>query len=97
VQKSNGSLSWYGTGGEVLMRTDLAGNSPSEYVFFGGKRLAVRVSSGNVYYYVGDHLSSSRAIVNSGGDICYDADYYPYGGERVSSWVLACGLTALRS
>jgi hypothetical protein len=67
VKKSNGSLSWYGSGGEVLMRTDLAGNSPSEYVFFGGKRLAVRVSSGNVYYYLADHLASTRTIVNSAG------------------------------
>jgi len=27
-------------------------------------------------------MGSTRAITDSSGNVCYDADYYPYGGER---------------
>jgi RHS repeat-associated protein len=84
VMKSNGTLYWHGQGGEVLLETDNAGNNPKEYVFFGGKRIARRESSGTVYYYFEDHLGSSRAIVQGGQNTaCYEADFYPFGGERV--------------
>jgi RHS repeat-associated protein len=33
-------------------------------------------------YYVEDLLGSSRVVTNSSGAVCYDADFYPYGGER---------------
>jgi RHS repeat-associated protein len=37
-----------------------------------------------VNYYVTDHLGTTRVIVQSGQTTpCYDADFYPYGGERV--------------
>ena len=53
-------------------------------VFFGGKRVAMRsVSSGNIYYYEEDMLGSSRTMVQAGQtSVCYDADFYPFGGER---------------
>jgi hypothetical protein len=41
-----------------------------------------RDASGNVFYYFADHLGSSRVITNVTGTVCYDADFYPYGGER---------------
>jgi RHS repeat-associated protein len=51
-------------------------------VFFAGKRIAV-ASGGAVYYYAEDFLGSSRAMVQSGTTAaCYDADFYPFGGER---------------
>ena len=84
VQKSNGKIYWYGAGTEILDESDASGNITDEYVFFGGKRVAHRsVSSGSIYYYVEDFLGSSRAITTSTGALCYDADFYPYGGERV--------------
>jgi RHS repeat-associated protein len=84
VEKSNGKLYWHGSGGEVLDETDLSGNLTSEYVFFGGKRIARRDSpSNNIFYYFGDHLGTSREIVQSGQtSSCYDDDFYPFGGER---------------
>lgn len=84
VEKSNGKLYWYGSSGEVLDETDLSGNLTSEYVFFGGKRIARRDSpSNNIFYYFGDRLGTSREIVQSGQtSSCYDADFYPFGGER---------------
>ena len=37
-----------------------------------------------VYYYIEDILGSSRTIVQDGATApCYDADFYPFGGERV--------------
>jgi RHS repeat-associated protein len=83
IEKSNGEIYWYTSGGETLDETDLSGNLTSEYVFFGGARIARRDGSGNVFYYLADHLGSSREIVQTGQTTpCYDADFYPFGGER---------------
>ena len=84
VEKSNGKLYWYGAGTEILDESDLSGTATAEYVFFRGKRIAMRtVSSGTVYYYAEDFLGSSRTMVQSGAtSACFDADFYPLGGER---------------
>jgi RHS repeat-associated protein len=86
VSKSNGKLYWYGPeasgGSAVLDESDLNGNITSEHVYFGGQRVARRDASSNVYYYVEDMLGTSRALTTSNGTVCYDADFYPFGGER---------------
>jgi RHS repeat-associated protein len=75
---------WYGLSSDPLLETDAAGNNPTEYIFFSGKRIARRDPNGTVFYYFGDHLGSSRSILQAGQTIpCYDADYLPFGGERV--------------
>jgi RHS repeat-associated protein len=83
--KSNGKIYWYGAGTEILDESDTSGNITSEYMFFGGKRIARRdISSGNIYYYEEDTLGSSRTIVQAGQtSLCYDADFYPFGGELI--------------
>jgi RHS repeat-associated protein len=87
VQKSSGKLYWYGVGSDPLDETDLAGNtnnaSFSEYVFFGGQRIARRDFSNNVFYYFADHLGTARIVANSSGTPVDDSDFYPFGGERV--------------
>ena len=66
VEKSNGKIYWYGAGTQVLDESDGSGNITDEYVYFGGKRVAHRVVSGNsVYYYAEDLLGSSRALATS--------------------------------
>jgi RHS repeat-associated protein len=83
VKKSSGKLYWYGMGSDPLDETDLTGNLTNEYIFFGRKRIARRDSSNNVFYYFADQLGTSRILVQSGQTgPCYDADFYPYGGER---------------
>ncbi len=87
VMKSNGTIYWYGGGSDLLDETNLSGNLTNEYVFFGGARIALRDSSGNLFYYYSDHLGTARTIaeVPSGQTTatkCYDADFYPFGGER---------------
>jgi RHS repeat-associated protein len=87
VEKSGGKIYWYGGGSDTLDETDLTGNTNnatfSEYVFFGGKRVARRDYQSNIYYYFADHLGTSREMVEAGQTTpCYDADFYPYGGEN---------------
>jgi RHS repeat-associated protein len=84
VKKSSGTLYW---GSGALVESDLNGTASSlkEYIMAGGRRIARRdnVGTGNVFFYLSDNLGSSREIVASGASsACYDADFYPYGGER---------------
>ncbi|MGH7744541.1 MAG: RHS repeat-associated core domain-containing protein [Candidatus Dormibacteria bacterium] len=84
TEKAGVKVYWYGLGSDVLDESDTSGNVTDEYVYFGGKRIAhISEPSGTVYYYVQDHLGTSRAMVQAGQTTpCYDADFYPYGGER---------------
>ena len=82
VAKVGSKLYWYGSGGEVLAETDTLGNVLNEYVYFGGKRIALLPTGGSAQFYVEDMLGSSRVITTNTGVVCYDADFYPYGGER---------------
>jgi RHS repeat-associated protein len=87
VRKSNGKIYWYG-GGQVIEESDAAGNMQEAYVFFDEKRIARRDYQNNVFYYFADQINSSRVIAEivSGGStftLCYDADFYPFGGEDV--------------
>jgi RHS repeat-associated protein len=82
VSKVGTKLYWYGSGGEILAETDALGNTLNEYIFFGGKRVALLPSSSNPQYYVEDLLGTSRVLTTNAGVVCYDADFYPFGGER---------------
>jgi len=82
VQKSSGVLYWYGVGDTLLDQSDSSGNITDEYVFFAGKRIAHRGASGIIIYYFADHLGTSRIITTAAGTVCYDSDFYPFGGER---------------
>jgi len=39
-------------------------------------------STSGIYFYFSDALGTSRVITASDGTVCYDADLYPFGGER---------------
>jgi RHS repeat-associated protein len=81
VSKSNGKLYWYGSGGEILAETDALGNTLNEYIFFGGKRVALLPAGSAAQFYAEDLLGSSRIVTTNTGIVCYDADFTPYGGE----------------
>jgi RHS repeat-associated protein len=86
VKKANGSagtLYWYMTPG-IVAESDLNGNLTSEYVFFGGERVARRDFAGgttSVAYYFSDYLKTASIITNASGTITAESDYYPWGGE----------------
>jgi len=82
VEKSSGTLYWYGAGSDPIAESNLAGSSMDEYVFFDGKRIARRKSTGEIDYYFADHLGTSRMVVSSTGTILDDSEFYPFGGER---------------
>jgi RHS repeat-associated protein len=84
VEKSNGTLFWYGDGRDPLVQTDLTGKFQSEYIFFGGKRIARRSSFPAVAYYFSDHLGSASVVTQANGTISDDIDYYPFGHERIA-------------
>ena len=49
VKKSNGKLYWYGINGQVLAESDASGNITSEFIYFGGTRIArMDMSAGHV-------------------------------------------------
>ena len=83
VEKSGTEIYWFG-GSNVPDETDTTGSTANssfnEYVFFGGNRIARRDSSGDVFYYLSDHLGTSRVIaeVASGqttATLCYDVRF----------------------
>ena len=82
VAKVGSKLYWYGSGGNILAETTASGTTTAEYIFFGGKRIAMLPASSTPIYYVEDMLGTSRVITSNTGVVCYDADFYPYGGER---------------
>ena len=69
-------------GGEILAETDALGNILNEYIFFGGKHVAILPNGSTAQFYVEDLLGSSRVITTNTGAVCYDADFYPFSGER---------------
>ncbi|HWZ44032.1 MAG TPA: RHS repeat-associated core domain-containing protein, partial [Candidatus Saccharimonadales bacterium] len=79
---SNGTLYWYMTPG-IVAESDLAGTLKSEYVFFGGERVARRdlAAPAGVVYYFSDHLKTASVITDAAGRILNESDYYPWGGE----------------
>lgn len=87
IEKSSGTLYWYGPDGNVLDETDLSGNVTNEYVYLGSRRIARVDTSGNVFYYLSDSLGTSRVTAevpygSTTATLCYNADFTPFGGER---------------
>ncbi len=82
MEKSGSKLYWYDAGGEILAETNVSGTTTAEYIFFGGKRIAMIAAGSAPIYYVEDLLGTSRVVTSSTGTVCYDGDFYPYGGER---------------
>jgi RHS repeat-associated protein len=67
---------------QVIEETNTSGTMQRDYIFFAGRRIAWRDSSGNVYYDFADSIGSTRAVTNATGSVCFSADYYPYGQEN---------------
>ncbi len=85
VAKSNGKLYWFGTDSAPVLETDTSGNTPTEYGFFNGKRVAMRKSDGSVHYYFADQVGSADVVTNATGAMPpeQDIEYHPYGEQQV--------------
>src|ERR1700694_4128189 len=71
VSKVGSKLYWYGSGGDILAETSAAGATTAEYIFFGGKHIAMLPAGANPIYYVEDLLGTSRVITSNTGVVCY--------------------------
>jgi len=81
ASSSTGTLYWHSSVG-VIAETDLSGATKSEYVFFGGKRIArIDAPANSLHYYLSDHLNSTSMIVSASGSVEEESDYSPYGSE----------------
>jgi RHS repeat-associated protein len=84
-------LYWRSITGDAIAETDSSGSTTNsaynEYVFFAGRRIAQRTGPGAIFYYFADYLGTTRTITTGSGpsqtpgQLCYDADYTPYGQE----------------
>jgi RHS repeat-associated protein len=90
VEKTNGStgtLYWRSIFGGTLAESDLTASKTNgnyhEYVYFTGRKIARVDGSGSVFFYYADHVGTTRTIADSSGNMCYDADFTPYGQEMV--------------
>lgn len=85
VEKSTTSLYWDDDNSWPLAVSDTTGAIKTEFVFFAGKRVAaVSLATGNSFYYLSNHLGSTSVITSGDGKaVVWEADYYPYGDNRV--------------
>src|SRR5260221_6640693 len=67
----------------IVGESDLTGTMKSEYIFFGGERVARRdlVAPTGVFYYFSDHLKTTDLVTDAQGTIRNESDFYPWGGE----------------
>lgn len=82
VQKSSGEMEWRSRS-RLLSETDSSGNLTNEYIYFAGRQIARKESSGTVLYYSSDRLRSNRVMTDSNGNTLQASDFYPYGAEHV--------------
>jgi RHS repeat-associated protein len=100
VEKASGSplvankLYWYGTQDSPILETDAAGNELYRYFSFAGLLVAREEGNDWVDHYGLDALGNVRWLYSNRGawDII---DYYPFGGERLSSSTSAGSNTRL--
>lgn len=85
VAKSSGKLYWFGTNSAPVVETDTSGNMTAEYVFFNGKRVAMRKADNSVHYYFADQVGSADVVTNATGVMPpeEDIEYHPYGEQQV--------------
>jgi RHS repeat-associated protein len=86
VQKSSGTLYWYGLNNEPLLETTLTGSPSFAYYYFSGRITHRRpwYHFWNTDTYVSDALGNTGLVggLTPAGTGAWDySDYYPYGGE----------------
>jgi RHS repeat-associated protein len=85
VAKSTGKLYLFGTGSATVVETDASGTMTAEYIFFNGKRVAMRKADNSVHYYFADQIGSANVMTNATGAMPpeQDIEYHPYGEQQV--------------
>ena len=79
AQIYDGSTTRLYVGDMVFTRTGTTGTPALESAAWEGGRLINGSGTGNVLYYVTDHLGSVRVVKDGAGTVRQRFDYYPYG------------------
>lgn len=66
------------SGMDVLFEKDQA-NAVTKYVYANGMRIAKITPTGAVQYYLGDHLGSTRKVLDASRATVFSTDYEPFG------------------
>ncbi len=56
-----------------------------KYVFAGSQRIAMRDTTGALFYYHTDHLGSSSVMTDAAGNMVEHIAYFPYGQTRINT------------
>ena len=69
-----------------MSETDQTGSVNNNYIYLNRQAVAwIDIGHGvpTAYrYYLHDHLGTTRVMTTSTGSVCYDADFFPWGGEQ---------------
>lgn len=69
---------------DELLGEDAAGTTQRTYTHTGVTPLSATTETTESYYHH-DHLGSTRAVTDAGGDLDWTYDYEPYGAERTTT------------
>ncbi len=65
---------------------------PVKYLFAGDLRFA-KITDNKTFFYIKDHLGSTRVILDEGGNQAGSISYLPFGGERTRTGLHAAAYT----
>jgi RHS repeat-associated protein len=79
------TLYHYDYAGNLIAETDGNGTPLRDYVYLNGERIAMKVYGPQAgwYYFVNDHLGTPQKIVDSSGNVVWEAAYLSFGEAQV--------------
>ncbi len=82
VKKIEQGVVTYYIGKHYVSQVDGNTVTNTNYYFANGQRVAKKDSSGNLSYYLSDHLGGTNAVVDSSGNLVERTNYFPFGDIR---------------
>ncbi len=74
----------YSLSGQLIVESNSAGATTSEYVYLNSQPLA-KIEGTLVYYYHNDHLATPQKMTDSTGTVVWSADYKPFGEATITT------------
>lgn len=78
----NARDTFYVYDGDNLLYEKLPDGNNISYVYLNGKQIAKLVNRNTIYYYLTDHLGSTRIVTDYAGNVVGTVDYTPFGDEK---------------
>lgn len=74
----------YDLNGLLIAEYDASAVLQKEYLYLGSEPLAQVDSTGNLYYYLNDHLGTPQKLMNQSQAVVWSASYTPFGEAAVN-------------